>query len=103
MALSMAMDLFDLGDTLQELTATLGRSRCRWLIVSFSSDWLFPPDQSRDMVNALVACNDYMALGAMGALEERGLQVPSDVAVIGFDESSKMWQLVHWNVLTISS
>jgi homoserine O-acetyltransferase len=57
MALSMAMDLFDLGDTLQELTATLGRSRCRWLIVSFSSDWLFPPDQSRDMVNALVACN----------------------------------------------
>jgi homoserine O-acetyltransferase len=57
MALSMAMDLFDLGDTLQDLAATLGRSRCRWLIISFSSDWLFPPDQSRDMVNALVACN----------------------------------------------
>lgn len=57
MALSMAMDLFDLGDTLQELAGTLGRSRCRWLIVSFSSDWLFPPDQSRDMVNALLACN----------------------------------------------
>jgi homoserine O-acetyltransferase len=51
------MDLFDLGDTRQELVATLGRSRCRWLIVSFSSDWLFPPDQSRDMVNALLACN----------------------------------------------
>jgi homoserine O-acetyltransferase/O-succinyltransferase len=57
MALSMAMDLFDLGETPQELAATLGRSRCRWLMVSFSSDWLFPPDQSRDMVNALLACN----------------------------------------------
>ncbi len=57
MALSMAMDLFDLGETPQELAATLGRSRCRWLLISFSSDWLFPPDQSRDMVNALLACN----------------------------------------------
>ncbi|HUJ12042.1 MAG TPA: homoserine O-acetyltransferase [Verrucomicrobiae bacterium] len=57
MALSMAMDLFDLGETPQELAAVLGRSRCRWLFISFSSDWLFPPDQSRDMVNALLACN----------------------------------------------
>ncbi|MGD0652137.1 MAG: homoserine O-acetyltransferase [Verrucomicrobiia bacterium] len=57
MVLSMAMDLFDLGGTDAELTARLGRARCRWLIVSFSSDWLFPPDQSRDMVNALIANN----------------------------------------------
>jgi homoserine O-acetyltransferase/O-succinyltransferase len=56
MALSMAMDLFDLGETPEELASALGKSRCRWLILSFSSDWLFPPDQSRDMVNALVAC-----------------------------------------------
>jgi len=55
MVLSTAMDLFDLGDTEAELTARLGRARSRWLIVSFSSDWLFPPDQSRDIVNALIA------------------------------------------------
>ena len=30
-------------------------TRCRWLVVSFSSDWLFPPSQSRDIVNALLA------------------------------------------------
>jgi phosphoserine phosphatase RsbU/P len=36
--------------------------------------------------DALVASNDYMALAAMVALQERGLQVPSDVAVVGFDD-----------------
>lgn len=36
--------------------------------------------------DALVAANDYMALAAMVALQERGLQVPSDVAVVGFDD-----------------
>jgi homoserine O-acetyltransferase/O-succinyltransferase len=55
LVLSMAMDLFDLGATPAELAAALGRARCRWLVVSFSSDWLFPPDQSRDIVNALIA------------------------------------------------
>ena len=43
-------------------------------------------DERRVPFDALVACNDYMALGAMEALDERGLQVPSDVAVIGFDD-----------------
>ncbi|NQU12266.1 homoserine O-acetyltransferase [bacterium] len=57
MVLSMAMDLFDLGDTPAELAAAFAPARCRWLVISFTSDWLFPPDQSRDIVNALVANN----------------------------------------------
>jgi DNA-binding LacI/PurR family transcriptional regulator len=36
--------------------------------------------------NAVVAANDYMALGAIAALEERDLAVPRDVAVVGFDD-----------------
>ena len=56
-ALSMAMDLFNLGATKSELAAALASSRCRWLVVSFTSDWLFPPDQSQAMVDALVAAN----------------------------------------------
>lgn len=55
--LSLAMDLFDLGCTPQELAASFSRTRARWLVVSFSSDWLFPPDQSCDIVNALLANN----------------------------------------------
>jgi homoserine O-acetyltransferase/O-succinyltransferase len=56
-ALSMAMDLFDLGGTPPELASNLHPARCRWLILSFSSDWLFPSDQSRDLVHALLANN----------------------------------------------
>jgi homoserine O-acetyltransferase len=53
--LSMAMDLFDLGDTPEQLRAAFAPSQCRWLVVSFSSDWLFPPEQSQQIVDALIA------------------------------------------------
>jgi homoserine O-acetyltransferase len=68
--LSMAMDLFDLGSTPEELAKTFRRAPCRWLVISFSSDWLFPPEQSREIVNALIAsripvsyCNVQSACG----------------------------------------
>jgi homoserine O-acetyltransferase len=53
--LSMAMDLFDLGATPDELAAAFSPSTCRWLVISFTSDWLFPPFQSQQLVDALVA------------------------------------------------
>ncbi len=37
-------------------------------------------------VTALFAANDQMALGALRAIDEAGLRVPRDVAVIGFDD-----------------
>lgn len=55
LVLSMAMDLFDLGNTRAELANAFRNARCRWLVMSFSTDWLFPPDQSRDIVDALIA------------------------------------------------
>jgi len=55
LVLSMAMDLFDLGGTSEEIAEVFRGSRCRWLVVSFSSDWLFPPDQSRQIVDGLIA------------------------------------------------
>lgn len=55
--LSMAMDLFDLGDGVEALRATLARSTCRWLVASFTSDWLFPAEQSREIVAALLAAD----------------------------------------------
>lgn len=35
---------------------------------------------------AIVAANDYMALGALEDLQTRGIHVPDDVALVGFDE-----------------
>lgn len=55
LTLSMAIDLFDLGDSRQRLVEALAPSECRWLLLSFSSDWLFPPFQSRELVDALIA------------------------------------------------
>ncbi len=52
-AISRAMDSFDLGQG-GRLTETLAAARCRWLVISFTSDWLFPPDQSRQIVRALI-------------------------------------------------
>lgn len=66
--ITKAMDYFDLAcwslegtsavtsqhDELSLLTAVLTRVQARFLVVSFSSDWLFTPAQSRVLVNALL-------------------------------------------------
>lgn len=44
---------------------------------------------SRGLLNdldAIVAANDLMALGVLTALERRGIDVPSQIAVVGFDD-----------------
>lgn len=37
-------------------------------------------------LTAIVALNDSMAIGALSTLRERGLSVPGDVSVVGFDD-----------------
>ncbi len=36
--------------------------------------------------SAIFACNDAMAIGAMECLKERGLKIPDDISVVGFDD-----------------
>lgn len=35
---------------------------------------------------AIFACNDMMAIGVIAAIQEAGLQVPTDISVIGYDD-----------------
>ncbi|WP_456443314.1 LacI family DNA-binding transcriptional regulator [Caldithrix abyssi] len=47
------------------------------------SDKLF---QGKTIPDAVVCSDDYMAIGVMRRIKERGLRIPDDVAVIGFDD-----------------
>lgn len=55
LTLTLAMDLFNMGETPEQLAASMAQSKCRWLLMSFTSDWLFPPFQSEQTVAALIA------------------------------------------------
>ena len=48
-----AMDYFDIGSGHVSLDAALGRIKGRALVVSFTSDWLFPPYDSEKIVYAM--------------------------------------------------
>lgn len=43
-------------------------------------------DQRAADLDAIVAANDNMAIGALEALQARGIKAPQDVAVVGFDD-----------------
>ncbi len=55
--ITKAMDYFDLAAGYPTLAASLERATCRFLIISFTSDWLYPSYQSLEIANALRARN----------------------------------------------
>jgi homoserine O-acetyltransferase len=84
LTLTVAMDLFDLGSTPQEVAAAFRNARARWLVVSYSSDWLFPPDQSRDIVNALIANKAPVSYcDVQSSCGHDAFLLPNDLAVYG--------------------
>ena len=52
------------------------------------ADMLTVIEQGDEVANCYFADNDEIAIGAMKALKENGYQIPSDVAIIGFDNIS---------------
>lgn len=56
----------------------------------------FEPEDGYEMMMAILkaekhptavfCCNDMMALGAMSAINEKGLRVPEDISIIGYDD-----------------
>lgn len=67
---------------------------------SFHSSWNFENGmeamgkilENRELPTAVCACNASVALGAMEAAKQRGLQVPGDISFIGFDETEQCTQ-----------
>ena len=53
--ITRALDYFDPArEHSGDLSAALARARCKFLLVSFSTDWRFSPSRSREMVKALL-------------------------------------------------
>lgn len=66
---------------------------------AINPDWImegfFEPEDGYECMNkilvqdklptAVFCCNDVMALGAISAIGEKGLKVPDDISVIGYD------------------
>jgi homoserine O-acetyltransferase len=55
--ITKAMDYFDLSNGAQSLGSVLERTKARFLVISFTSDWLYPSYQSLEIVNALRSRN----------------------------------------------
>ena len=53
--ITKAMDYFDLIREYGSLRSAFANINCRFMVASFSSDWLFPPAQSEEIVEALCA------------------------------------------------
>ncbi len=75
--ITKAMDYFDLERDYGSIKKAFAETKSRFLIVSFTSDWLFTPGQSEEMVNALVAqrkpvsyCNIFSPYGHDAFLRE---------------------------------
>lgn len=52
--LSKAMDYFNLDEKYGSLQAAFRRTLAKFLLISFTSDWLYPPSQSKEMVFTLM-------------------------------------------------
>jgi DNA-binding LacI/PurR family transcriptional regulator len=53
---------------------------------TFEATALIVPEIVASGVSAVLAFNDQMALGAVAGLTNRGISVPHDLSVVGFDD-----------------
>ena len=81
--ITKAIDYFDLTIGHRSLAAALAPARASFLVISFSSDWLYPTHQSREIVRALTLngqdvgfCEIESAAGHDGFLLEREQVAP---------------------------
>ncbi|WP_145028072.1 homoserine O-acetyltransferase MetX [Caulifigura coniformis] len=59
--LTRAMDYFDLERDYGPMSQSLAKTAARFLVVSYNTDWLFPTEQSRAIVRALVQAGRHVS------------------------------------------
>ncbi|MRS03678.1 LacI family transcriptional regulator [bacterium] len=82
--------------------------------INFIQDWVTHRDweieggykgaqellQLSNRPTAIFAANDLMALGAIYAIQDAGLRVPQDIAIVGYDNREFSW-IVRPNITTV--
>ena len=63
--ITKAMDYFDLAAGKSSLAAAFDRTKARFLVLSFTSDWLYPTYQSLEIVSALRSRNVNVAFSEL--------------------------------------
>jgi len=53
--ISKAIDYFDISDGYSSVREALRATKSKFLVISFTSDWLYPPTESEELVNELRA------------------------------------------------
>ncbi|HEV2432282.1 MAG TPA: homoserine O-acetyltransferase, partial [Burkholderiales bacterium] len=85
--ITKALDYFDpAADYGGDLTKALARAKAAFLVVSFKSDWRFPPARSRDIVRALLDNRrivSYLELDAPGGHDAFLLEDPRYHTALG--------------------
>jgi homoserine O-acetyltransferase len=84
--ITKAMDYFDLSQPYKTLTEALAGVKSKFLVISFSSDWLFPSYQSKEVVSALRKNNAdviYMEIHSDGGHDAFLLEVKQQTRLIG--------------------
>ncbi|MDQ1082093.1 MULTISPECIES: LacI family DNA-binding transcriptional regulator [Microbacterium] len=87
------MDWFDARERTEgwrESLAEAGLEEGPFLIGNWSSDFGYEFGRSSDLgdTTAVFAANDQIALGVIHGLHGRGIRVPEDISVVGFDDLS---------------
>ncbi len=55
--ITRAMDYYDAADhTDGDLVRAMAKSTCEWMFMTFTSDWLYPPSGTMEMIRALEKC-----------------------------------------------
>ncbi|MCV2402118.1 homoserine O-acetyltransferase [Marinomonas sp. C2222] len=70
MLMTKALDYFDpAAQNNNDLSATLKKAKCEFLLVSFSTDWRFSPERSEEIVNALIKAGKQVSYAKIEASE----------------------------------
>ena len=65
--LTKAMDYFDLSESYGTFSDALARTAARFLVVSYSTDWLFTTSQSKELVTALLSNGSHVSSAEFGS------------------------------------